>query len=187
MISNSNLTNRYLECFPEEQALQKRLLAFLENNKEYKKQIDRKNLQGHVTGSAIIVHRSLTKVLMIEHKAHKKPLPPGGHVEATDKSILESVYREVLEETDIPRSQLSLISSSLSDDVPLDINTHGIAENMEKQEGYHLHHDFRFLFLYTGEDNFPRKSPEDNSEIAWFPISTAGCDPSNALCFVVIH
>jgi len=87
MISNSNLTNRYLECFPKEQALQKRLLAFLENNKEYKKQIDRKNLQGHVTGSAIIVHRSLTKVLMIEHKAHKKPLPPGGHVEATDKSI----------------------------------------------------------------------------------------------------
>lgn len=71
---------------------------------------DRKNFVGHITGSAIIFDYKNSKVLLIKHIILQRWLQPGGHIEKTDASILDGVYREIFEETNIAKDDLMLIS-----------------------------------------------------------------------------
>ena len=43
---------------------------------------------GHITGSAFVVNPSRTKLLLIHHGKLRTWLQPGGHVEATDGTVL---------------------------------------------------------------------------------------------------
>ena len=101
----------------------------------------RTQLPGHVTTSAILL-RPDERVLFIEHRALRKWLFPGGHVEPTDTTLLSAALRELHEETGITDVESA-------DEIPLHIDTHPIPPNPGKHEPGHHHFDFRFLFRTT--------------------------------------
>ena len=71
---------------------------------------DRKNFVGHLTAGALIVSRQTGCVLLLKHKQLGKWLQPGGHVEASDASVLDAAFREAREETGIGRDRLELLA-----------------------------------------------------------------------------
>ena len=112
---------------------------------------DRKKFVGHITGSAIIFDYKNSKVLLIKHIILQRWLQPGGHIEKTDASILDGVYREIFEETNIAKDDLMLISPILGKKFTIDIDSNPIPENPAKHEKQHFHHDLRYFFIYKGE------------------------------------
>ena len=75
---------------------------------------DRKNFVGHITGSAIIFDYKNSKVLLIKHIILQRWLQPGGHIEKTDASILDGVYREIFEETNIAKDDIDAVCGIFS-------------------------------------------------------------------------
>jgi len=126
------------------------LQAFVERSSDAAL-FSRKNFQGHLTASAFILNAKADHVLLLHHKSLNKWLQPGGHIDASDKSILAAAYREVEEETGIERNQLQLISEDDSTTIPFDIDSHVIPANPRKSEAAHVHHDFRFLLQLKEE------------------------------------
>ncbi|MFI5571260.1 NUDIX hydrolase [Streptomyces sp. NPDC051740] len=103
----------------------------------------RKEFRGHVTAGAVLV-RPDGRVLTIEHRALRKWLLPGGHVEDSDATLQDAALRELAEETGISSDQVEP-----SADAPVHIDVHSIPANDDKGEPEHLHFDFRFLFRTT--------------------------------------
>ena len=101
---------------------------------------DRKNFQGHVTGSCYLLSPDAKKLLFVYNKNLKKFLQPGGHCEEKDNTPFNGAIRELEEETNIKQSAYDVLDST-----PIDINTHPVPENTKKQEKEHQHHDFAYL------------------------------------------
>lgn len=133
------LVDRYLAVFPGEAASLERLCAQLDDPQDC---FVRSNMTGHVTTSAAVLSPDGRQVLLIHHRFLGKWLPPGGHYERPD-GLWESARREVEEETGVVG--LELHPWSLAHGVPFDIDTHNMPANAAKNEGPHMHHDFRFL------------------------------------------
>ena len=129
---------------------------------------DRKNFVGHLTAGALIVSRQTGCVLLLKHKQLGKWLQPGGHVEASDASVLDAAFREAREETGIGRDRLELLAPSGSLlPVPADADGHYIPPCPSKGEDEHRHFDMRFVFLFDGDPRvvidarFPAGRAED--------------------------
>ncbi|MCX4725829.1 NUDIX hydrolase [Streptomyces sp. NBC_01306] len=105
----------------------------------------RREFRGHVTAGAALI-RPDGRVLTIEHRALRKWLLPGGHVEVSDTTLLDAALRELAEETGISPDQVEPDSSA-----PLHIDTHPIPANPDKGEDVHQHFDFRYLFRTTAD------------------------------------
>ena len=60
---------------------------------------DKKNFNGHITVSAWILSKDNLKALLIHHKKLNKWYQIGGHIEKNDTTILQSIKREIYEET----------------------------------------------------------------------------------------
>jgi len=139
----SHIVNTYLSIFPNEKENLKLLLDQLSKPKDL---VDRKNFVGHITASGFVLDRDRRKVLMIRHIALDKLLQPGGHLEVIDESPLEGAIREIIEETGVADFK-NLEFLVENPNIPIDINTHFIPENIKKQEPAHFHHDFRYCFV----------------------------------------
>lgn len=105
----------------------------------------RKEFRGHVTAGAALL-RPDGRVLTIEHRALRKWLLPGGHVEESDATLLDAALRELAEETGISPDQVEPAGR-----VPLHIDTHPTPANPDKGEDAHRHFDFRYLFRTTAD------------------------------------
>ncbi|MBC3988971.1 NUDIX domain-containing protein [Streptomyces sp. AC563] len=103
----------------------------------------RKEYRGHVTAGAALL-RPDGRVLTIEHRALRKWLLPGGHVEASDTTLLDAALRELEEETGIRSDQVEPVSL-----LPFHIDAHPIPASPDKGEDAHQHFDFRYLFRTT--------------------------------------
>ena len=140
----------YISIYKDETDRLKQFKTFIDKT-ESDQLFDRKNFVGHITGSAIIFDYKNSKVLLIKHIILQRWLQPGGHIEKTDASILDGVYREIFEETNIAKDDLMLISPIFGKKFPIDIDSHPIPENPAKHEKQHFHHDLRYFFIYKGE------------------------------------
>ncbi len=92
---------------------------------------------GHFTASAFIVSPDRTQLLLIFHSKLKRWLQPGGHVEASDRTIIDAARREVAEE-------VGLVDVPLALDRIFDVDIHTIPAR--KDDPAHAHFDVRFVF-----------------------------------------
>jgi 8-oxo-dGTP pyrophosphatase MutT (NUDIX family) len=155
----------YLAKFPEESLRLTLLREQLDTSEDI---FARSNMRGHVTTSAVVLNTECTKVLLIDHLALKKRLPPGGHYEGPG-TLWDSARREVEEETNVYGAQLH--GWSAWHRVPLDIDSHAIPANPAKGEGDHVHHDFTFLAI----------APEQELHAQLAEVASAMWVPARAL------
>lgn len=125
----------------------------------------RKEFTGHATAGALLL-RPDGHVLLIEHKALKKWLFPGGHLEDGDDTLQGAALRELAEETGIPTEYVNPASP-----IPLHIDVHPIPANPAKGEPAHQHYDFRYLFRTEAAD-VTALQMEEVTGCAWQPTDT---------------
>ncbi len=125
---------------------------FLENNSNC---FSRKNLQGHITGSALIIDKE-GNVLLNHHKLLDKWLIFGGHSDG-DSNSFNVAKREAKEETGI--TDFDELDGKI-----FDIDVHKIPENKSKNEPEHYHYDIRFLLIAKNKGFLVSN---ESTEIKW--------------------
>lgn len=136
---------KYLANFPEEVGRFEILQKQLADGEDI---VSRKNFHGHVTASGLVLSPD-NKVLLIFHNKLKRYLQPGGHIEAVDETLVDAARREVVEETGL--QNIMLHPWHLEMGIPLNIDTHAIPANPNKDEDDHFHHDCMYVF-YADEE-----------------------------------
>lgn len=130
---------------------------------------NRRNFEGHLTASGVIVRMPEREVLLLRHRSLGKWLAPGGHTEAGDTSAAAAALREIVEETGIEADML--MPTNVSDGVQycVEVSSHVIPRNEARGEEEHMHHDFRFLFAYTGSRTI-RTDERESAGYEWLPL-----------------
>ena len=155
------IIKKYLEYYPQEKDNLSKLIELVNNEEDVSNLFNRKNFKGHITASGFIYCKSERKLLLLEHKALNKYIQPGGHVEKEDNQMIDAAKREIKEETGL--SNLNNISIINDINIPFDINSHYIPENVKKMEDGHYHHDFRYLFTVDNIENINIDYNESNN------------------------
>ncbi|KIF00456.1 NUDIX hydrolase [Streptomyces sp. RSD-27] len=159
----------YLGRHPDERDALAGLLAALDRPVDA---TARTTLPGHITCSAVIIDRQ-GRVLHVRHRATGGlVLPPGGHVEPGDRTLLAAALREAAEEAGIAPGDLCLTRQTLGS--PIDIAVHAVAVHAvalhdvhdigvhdvavhdagagpSKGAPAHRHYDFRYVFYLSGD------------------------------------
>jgi 8-oxo-dGTP pyrophosphatase MutT (NUDIX family) len=151
--------------FSEESALTSQFLDLLEHRDAYQ----RDHLPGHITGSAWIVNKDSSKVLLVLHANLGRWLQPGGHADG-DEDVFNVARREAEEETGLRSFQI--LSPSV-----FDLDIHPIPARKSFPE--HLHYDVRFL-LQASEDE-PLVISDESRDLKWIAIPEIGPLTGNAV------
>lgn len=104
----------------------------------------KKNLIGQVTASCWVVNKVKTKALLTHHLKLNNWFQLGGHIEESDRNIIEACSRELQEESGL--TQFKLLSPSI-----FDIDVHKIPHS-KKGVPEHFHFDLRLLFEANDEE-----------------------------------
>lgn len=154
----------YLEVFPYEYD---RLRPLNEQILECSgDMMSRKTMAGHITASAFILNPARDAALLIQHKALKQWLQPGGHYEG-DKTLADAALREASEETGVEKLRLLPVHGELY--LPLDIDTHPIPARPSKDEGPHRHHDFTYVCQASAND-IPSLQTSEVDDARFIPL-----------------
>lgn len=116
---------------------------------------------GHVTASGVVLSPDGGQVLLVFHRRLGRWLQPGGHIEASDPTVVAAARREILEETSV----------ALDQDAPpvvVGIDVHDIPATVD--EPRHLHHDVTFLFL-AAQTALRSADPQ---RVVWCPVGELG-------------
>ena len=111
---------------------------------------------GHITGSAWLIDRAGTHVLLTHHRKLDMWLQLGGHADG-DPDVLAVALREAREESGI--DDMVPVSTDI-----FDVDVHPIPER--RGEPPHDHYDIRFLLTAIGSEK-TRISDESN-DLRWF-------------------
>ena len=153
------ILSAYVDIFGKTDSVQ----AFRLFMNTYDELTDRKkNLSGHVTGSALVWHKASNSVLRVHHaKLNRWVFSAGGHIDAGELPWQASV-RELCEETGITATRL--YEESLP--IPLVIDAHSIPASIHKSEPAHWHYDVIYLY---GVDQKPEvhADPKEISHFHW--------------------
>ncbi|MFE6500877.1 NUDIX hydrolase [Kitasatospora sp. NPDC057738] len=156
----STTLTAYLSRFPEDEANLAVALELLASGGDADV-TSRKEFRGHVTAGALLVNDK-REVLFIHHRVLDTWVPPGGHLEPEDTTLVGAALRELTEETGVG-------AEGLAADGPLHIDVHTIPENPAKGEPEHRHIDVRFLFR-TGGAVPVTLQEEEVTGYAWRPV-----------------
>ena len=149
------LLEHYREHYPEEADSADRFIDFIEHNADC---FQRSLLTGHITGSALVVDRSGTRVLLTHHRKMNRWLQLGGHTDG-EPDVLNAALREAEEESGL--AGLKPLSEHIFD---IDIHTIPAAD----REPAHLHYDVRFLIMAAGSEDYTVS--EESRDLAWVSI-----------------
>ena len=123
---------------------------------------------GHLTGSALVVDVTLSRVLVLWHKKLGLWVQPGGHLDG-DGDLARSACREAAEETGI--AGLRLVSSE-----PVDLDLHRVAP---PDAAAHDHHDVRFVVV--APEGAEPVANDEADRFRWLTLpeveADPGCDP----------
>ncbi len=143
----------YLEKFPDERKTIEMVITFLNTQKNC---FDRHNWVGHFTGSAWVVDRAHSAVLLTHHHKLDKWLQLGGHADGSP-DLLQVAVMEAQEESGLRR--FKVLSKNIFD---LDIHpipAHG-------SDPGHYHYDVRFILETDHGPNDIVVSDESHA-VAW--------------------
>ena len=140
-----------------------RIAAFL---RDHPAPFSRASLPGHVTGSGLVVSPELDRVLLLHHRKLDLWLQCGGHVEATDPSVLATALREAGEE-----SGLDHVAQHPAFPGIADVDIHEIPAGGSMPA--HLHLDVRYVL--QADPSAPLSPPEaEVKDIGWFTWAEVG-------------
>lgn len=142
----------YGECHPGERATIEQFLAFVHEHPDC---FRRELKSGHITGSAWVVNRDGTKVLLLHHRKLDKWLQPGGHADG-NPDVHSVAKRELIEETRL--ATFAPVGGGI-----FDLDIHPIPER--PGEPAHLHYDVRFAFRATGPEAL--QSNAESYTVTW--------------------
>lgn len=111
---------------------------------------------GHITGSAWLINRAGTHVLLTHHRKLDMWLQLGGHADG-DPDVLAVALREAREESGI--DDIVPVSTDI-----FDVDVHPIPERSGKPP--HDHYDIRFLLTATGSEK--TKISDESNDLRWF-------------------
>ncbi|MEC4677993.1 MAG: NUDIX hydrolase [Nitrospirota bacterium] len=126
-----SLLEVYKNKHPEETETLHSFMHFVQENVNC---FERSLAKGHVTGSAWLVNRDHSKILLTHHRKLNKWLQLGGHADG-ESNIGAVALREAYEESGLK----SIVP--LSEEI-FDIDIHRIPENPKEEA--HFHYDVRF-------------------------------------------
>jgi len=121
---------------------------------------DRRIAEGHLTGSALVVSRDGSRVLLLHHRKLRRWLQPGGHADPGETSGEAVALREAREETGLERLELHPEAPR-----PLDVDVHEIPAR--PGEPAHQHLDLRYLVLAPRHEPL-RRAAAEASQLRWF-------------------
>jgi 8-oxo-dGTP pyrophosphatase MutT (NUDIX family) len=134
-----------------------RVAAFVRRHAE---PFDRRLVEGHLTGSALVVSAAGGHVLLLRHRKLQRWLQPGGHAAPGERSGETVALREAREETGIDSLALHPRAAR-----PLDVDVHEIPAR--GAEPAHAHLDLRYL-LMAPEDASARRCLDETDDLRWF-------------------
>lgn len=149
------LLTDYGNRFPEEAETTNRFSTFVAEHEDC---FERSQQLGHVTGSAWLVNRAGTHVLLTHHRKLDIWVQLGGHADGENHPLTVAL-NEAREESGI--RDITAITRSL-----FDIDIHLIPQR--KDEPAHYHYDARFLLQTTNTDTFVVS--EESHALEWVAI-----------------
>lgn len=151
-----DLLESYAKAWPGENEIVERFRRFVTTHPDC---FERSLVVGHITGSAWIVDRSGSRVLLTHHRKLDRWLQPGGHADG-DADVTAVALREAFEES-------GLADLEIADAAIFDLDIHAIPARGDDPE--HLHYDVRFLIRDRGEGGFIVS--EESHDLAWVDLS----------------
>lgn len=143
----------YRERFQDERRTVEKVIAFLD---AYENCFDRHNWDGHFTGSAWVVDKARSAVLMTHHRKLNKWLQLGGHADGYS-DLLQVAVIEAQEESGL--KQFKALSENI-----FDLDIHLIPAHGKDPE--HYHYDVRFI-LETDHDSKDLIVSDESHAVAW--------------------
>ncbi|MFT7667488.1 MAG: 8-oxo-dGTP pyrophosphatase MutT (NUDIX family) [Planctomycetota bacterium] len=144
-----------------------RILAFIDEHP-----LDahlRSCLEGHLTGSAMLLDHNRERILLTLHKKLGRWLQLGGHCDG-DANLVHVAWREAQEESGIPEIEI--------DPAPLDLDIHAIPERKGVPE--HLHLDVRFITVAA--KGSVEAISDESLDLRWFTFAEiAGLDVDESM------
>lgn len=142
---------------PEEAVHRERMLQLVNHDGCFSRTLAE---PGHFTASAFVLSPDREQTLLVFHGKLKRWLQPGGHVEASDPTILHAARREIAEE-------VGLVELPLATEGILDLDVHMIPPL--KSDPAHEHFDVRFAFV-ARDLNFV--AGDDALSARWFDLKS---------------
>jgi 8-oxo-dGTP pyrophosphatase MutT (NUDIX family) len=144
---------------PAQAVLRERMLAFVTEHGP--SAADRDLRVGHLTGSALLLDHTRTRVLLTLHPLIGAWVQLGGHVEPGDASMAQAAAREALEESGI--SGISL------DPVPLGIDWHPV-RCKDSRGGRNPSEHLDLTWLAIAPPGAQHVRSDESLDLAWFPL-----------------
>jgi 8-oxo-dGTP pyrophosphatase MutT (NUDIX family) len=146
----------YCLHWPAEEAVVTRFTEFIETHPDC---FERSLKVGHITGSAWIVNKPGTHVLLTHHRKLDAWLQLGGHADG-NHNIREVALQEAREESGLDEFRMVL-------DGIFDIDAHLIPER--KGEHAHIHYDIRYAFETCHLSDYTVS--DESHDLAWVELA----------------
>jgi 8-oxo-dGTP pyrophosphatase MutT (NUDIX family) len=154
---------RHLPADAEEARDLERIRAFVAAHPH---PFDRGIVEGHLTGSALVVSSDGARVLLLRHRKLQRWLQPGGHGDPGESAGEAVALREAREETGLEGLALHPAAPR-----PLDVDVHDIPAR--PGEPAHEHLDLRYLVVAPAGEAAPTLAADEASDLRWFTWAEA--------------